>query len=128
MEIFPGNRSSHERASRRAAPWAEILEVRTLMANGIAPSGGSPILTSPNVALTNVTVASFTVTDTTGSPGSKWRALISWGDGDQDKLVIPIQVGSTFEFHGTHTYMSAGNFTINVMIAVPNSHLPSANT
>ena len=82
---------------------------------------------NPPRAGSGVTVASFTVTDPSGDPGSKWRALVDWGDGQSDKQVVPVQVGNHFEFRGTHTYATAGNFSIKVRIAVPGSGKPDDN-
>ena len=108
----------------------EILEERVLLANGINPSGAPTIMGAPGVPLTNVVVATYTISDSTGSPGSKWNGLINWGDGTANsKNVLPTALpDGSFEFLGTHTYSAAGTFTISVMIAVPGSHDPGANT
>jgi hypothetical protein len=107
----------------------EVLEERQLLADGIAPLPGPTIMGSPGVPLTNVVVATFTITDSSGSPGSKWRSEIIWGDGQIDKLVSPTPgPNGSFEFLGNHTYATANTFQITVMIAVPGSHLPNDNT
>jgi hypothetical protein len=80
------------------------------------------------VSVSNVLVASFTVTDPTGAPGSKWRALIEWGDGKSDALIVPVQVGNVFAFLGSHRYATSGSFTITVQISVPRSMKPDDNT
>src|SRR5579864_1154403 len=124
----------HRRLRERGLGWRvlpraiEQLESRTLLADGILPMPGAPLMGRPGVPLTNVTVATFTITDPSGAPGTKWDAQIMWGDGQNSKL-IPATPGpnGTFRFLGTHTYVAAGNFTITVMIAVPGSHLPNDN-
>jgi hypothetical protein len=72
--------------------------------------------------------ASYTVTDPTGQPGTQWRAVINFGDGQGDFLVIPVQKGDQFEFVDSHTYLAPGTYTVTIMIAVPGSMLPNDNT
>jgi hypothetical protein len=69
--------------------------------------------------------ASFTVTDPSGLPASQWRAEIMFGDGQVDKLVVPVQSGNSFQFRDTHTYQTTGTFSVRVMIAIPGSHKPN---
>src|SRR6185437_16664982 len=114
---------------RRAVCLIEALEERVLLADGIAAQGAPEIDGAPGAPLNNVTVATYTVTDSTGSPGTKWRAKIDWGDGGLDKTVSPTALpGGSFAFEGSHTYAAAGHFTITVNIAVPGSHAPNDNT
>jgi hypothetical protein len=106
----------------------EALEERVLLADGITPHAGAQLTGTIGVALSNATVATFDVATAQGSPGTKWNARIDWGDGTQDKRVSATAVsGSTFGIKGTHTYSTAGSFTITVHIAVPGSHLPNDN-
>src|SRR5438128_811714 len=119
MDFLPGWRLPRDRASRRVAAVVETLETRTLLADGITPAAGPHLTATAGTPLNNVTVASFTVADPSGAPGTKWRALVDWGDGQTFKQVVPVQVGNEFDFRTTHTYAAAGNFTIRVMIAVP---------
>ncbi len=105
----------------------EVLETRQLLADGITPAAGPPITAAPGVPITNAVFASFTVSDPTGAPGSKWRAEIQFGDGQIEKLAVPVQVGSRYKFQATHTYATAGSYTATVMIAVPGSHKPYDN-
>jgi hypothetical protein len=106
----------------------EVLETRQLLADGITPAAGAPITAAPGVPVTNAVFATYTVSDSSGAPGTQWRAKITFGDGQVAKNVLPVQVGSQFQFQGTHTYATAGNFTATVMIAVPGSHKPNDNT
>jgi hypothetical protein len=49
----------------------EILETRALLADGISPAAGPAINAVAGVAITNADFASFTITDSTGEPGSQ---------------------------------------------------------
>jgi hypothetical protein len=91
-------RHDQPRRKERVAPAEtfEALETRSLLADGISAMSVPPITAVQGVPLTNVVVATFTVTDPSGAPGSKWRALIKWGDGAQDKLVMPVPAGNAF--------------------------------
>lgn len=113
--------------ARAFPPAVESLEPRELLADGITPSGGSPITAAPGVAIANAVFASYVVSDSSGQPGTQFRAKISFGDGQVDKKVVPVQSGSGFQFVDTHTYQTAGTFTVTVMIAVPGSHRPNDN-
>lgn len=106
----------------------ERLEDRRLLSLGISPAGEPQLSGAPGAPLNNVEVASFTITDASGSPGTKWNCRITWGDGSQDKRVpaTDLQNGS-FGFFGTHTYSAAGTYTITVNIAVPGSHTSQDN-
>jgi hypothetical protein len=99
------------------------------MADGIAPVAGMPLTATAGVPLTNVIVATFTVTDPTATPATGWRAFVQWGDGQADKQVVPTaEANGTFAFLDTHTYAASGTFTITVQIAVPGTHKPNDNT
>jgi hypothetical protein len=101
----------------------EVLEQRVMLSAGISPSGAPQINGFVNVALSNVTVATFTVTDPSGSPGTMWAAQVNWGDGTIDHTIpATAGAGGVFDINDSHTYTSAGTFTINVMLAVPHSH------
>jgi trimeric autotransporter adhesin len=108
----------------------EVLETRVLLADGITPLGAPQINGTVGVALNNVTVATFTIADATGSPGSKWNAEINWGDGSpvSKRVATTPLANGVFAFEGSHTYATTGTFTITTMIAVPTSHLPNDNT
>jgi hypothetical protein len=107
----------------------EVLETRTLLADGITPAAGAHLNGTAGVALTSVVVASFTVTDPSVN-GAIWRAKVDWGDHsapDKNVLATALPNGS-FEFLDSHTYAAAGTYTVTVMIAQPLSHKPNDNT
>jgi len=99
-----------------------------LLADGITATPGQPIAAVVGSPITNAVLASYTVTDPSGEPGTQWRALINFGDGHSDGPVIPVENGGSFEFVDTHTYDAPGVYTITVMIAVPGSQKPNDNT
>jgi hypothetical protein len=88
----------------------------------------APITAVAGVAITNAVVATYTVTDPSGQPGTQWRAHIDFGDGQSDRQLSPIPVANGFEFVDSHTYTTPGSYTVTVLIAVPGSHSPSDNT
>jgi hypothetical protein len=107
----------------------EILEERVLLADGISASPGLHFLGRPGVALSNVDVATFVVTNPSVGPGTKWDSHINWGDGNVTKKIqATAGPNNTFQFVASHTYASAGTYTITVMIAEPGSHKPNDNT
>jgi hypothetical protein len=119
------------RLRRRIEPLpgtVEVLEARTLLANGITVTPGPLITVALGTKINNADFATYTVTDPSGEPGTQWRALINFGDGQIDGPVIPIENGATFEFVDSHRYRAPGVYTVTVMIAVPESHLPNGNT
>jgi hypothetical protein len=106
----------------------ETLEDRMLLADGITPAPGPNLTGTPGVKLSNVVVATFTIADSSGSPGSKWNARVDWGDNTaNDKRLTPTQVGNTWEFVDSHTFAKAGTYTVTTHIAVPGSHKPNDN-
>jgi hypothetical protein len=130
MEWTTGLYRDRRRKGRGSPPRsAEVLEARALLAGGIMATAGPALSGAPGVPLTNVLVASFVITDPSGSPGTKWNAQIKWGDGQVTKRVTPTAgPGGSFQFLGTHTYATANTFPITVMIAVPGSRMPNTNT
>jgi hypothetical protein len=106
----------------------EVLERRALLADGITPAAGPPITAAAGVPVRNAVFATYTVTDPTGQPGTQWRGLINFGDGQHDGPLIPVEMGQTFAFVDTHTYKTPGTYTVTVMIAVPGSMMPNDNT
>jgi PKD domain-containing protein len=106
----------------------ELLEDRMLLAGGIAPAPGAPISAIAGVPITNAIFAIYTVSDPSGAPGTQWRGHIDFGDGQSATQVTPVPDGGAFDIEATHTYASPGAYTVTVMLAVPGSHAPSANT
>jgi len=127
LEIPQRSRGRRRRAL--AGRSIEILEERVLLADGINPAPGLHFLGNPGVALNNVAVATFTIANSSGSPGTKWDAHVNWGDGNSDKKIAATAgPNGTFQFLDSHSYANPGTFTITVMIAVPGSHTPNDNT
>ena len=131
--MIVANKTQRSRSGRVHAhrTWiVEPLENRILLADGINPLGGANINGMPGIAITGDVVATYTIADSSGDPGSKWRAKVDWGDGSvSDKNVSPTSpVDGVYSFADSHTYASAGNFTVTVQIAVPGSGTPNDNT
>jgi hypothetical protein len=103
----------------------ECLEERALLADGITPAPGAAIQSTLGVPISNAVFATYTVSDPTGAPGTKWLAEIQFGDGQIDKHVVPVQVGDQFQIEDSHTYQAPGTYTATIMIAVPGSHHPN---
>jgi hypothetical protein len=127
MRWIPGPQELRRRRPAALPRTIEVLETRALLADGISPTAGPPINAVAGVPISNAVFASFTVIDSTGEPGSQWRALIVFGDGQSDQLVAPVQAGNAFDFIDTHTYKAPGTYTITVMIAIPMSGKPADN-
>ncbi|HZW30677.1 MAG TPA: hypothetical protein VFF52_08230, partial [Isosphaeraceae bacterium] len=101
----------------------EVLETRALLADGITPAAGAHLSGTAGAALTNVVVATFTVTSSSVN-GATWRAKVDWGDGSSPDKNVASTAGpnGSFEFLDSHTYAAAGTYTVTVMIASPGSH------
>src|SRR5437868_5857601 len=99
MSFAIPRRNRTRRGDRLVGRSIEVLEDRVLLADGISPAPGVHFLGSPGVALNNVTVATFTITDPSGSPGSMWKGKVDWGDGTLDrKISVTAGPNNTFEF------------------------------
>jgi hypothetical protein len=109
-------------------PNADVLETRTLLADGITVTPGPAIAAVVGIPVSNAVMAAYTVTDPSGQPGTQWRGLVNFGDGHIDGPLIPLEKGADFEFIDSHTYNAPGTYTITVMIAVPGSQKPNDNT
>jgi hypothetical protein len=84
-------------------------------ADNLVGHGQPTIVANPNQALTDVVVATFT-----NSPGftnvpSDFTVNIDWGDGTTTAGALSLN-GSTYTVTGSHTYASAGNFTISTFM------------
>ncbi len=85
----------------------------------IPPTGaGVNISFTPGQALTNVTVATFTLDPADLSNiSTNFTASINWGDGTAATAgTITANGGGSFNILGTHTYATAGPFIINVTL------------
>jgi hypothetical protein len=87
-----------------------VFDTDVLTASGVATIHGDP-----NVALTNVTVATFTDDNTVNGAGDL-AATIDWGDGTSTAGTITGSAGH-FSVVGSHTYTQNGNETINVSVS-----------
>jgi hypothetical protein len=76
---------------------------------------GKTITYTPNTPLTNVTVATFTDSNTVNVSGD-FTAQIDWGDGTTTTGTVQGSAGS-FSIVGSHTYTAAGENTISVAFA-----------
>jgi len=79
---------------------------------------GTPVFGDSGKALNNVTVATFTDTDTAALAGD-FQATIDWGDGTTSAGTITGSNGSFTVIGGGHTYASAGHDTITVTVTDP---------
>jgi hypothetical protein len=109
--------------------FTEVVTItRTTDSATIAPSGtvtvadtdnlsasGTTIHGDPNAALTNVTVATFSDSNTVNVAGD-FTATIDWGDGTTTTGTVSGSGGS-FSVTGSHTYTQNGNETINVNVS-----------
>jgi hypothetical protein len=98
-------------------------------ADNLSGHNAANISGNPNVALTNVTVATFTDSYTGHTDASDFSVNIDWGDG----TVTPGTAtgsGGSFSVTGSHTYTSAGNFTITTFFNddSPDASFASATT
>ncbi len=82
---------------------------------------GQSIVASAGQALNDATVATFTVTTTTGDETS-FPALIDWGVGQTSQGTVTPQSTptgglATFAIQGSHTYLVPGSYTITVTLS-----------
>src|SRR5438309_2152181 len=77
MGWIPGLSRNRRQVSQEGRPaLVEVLEPRTLLADGISPAPGPAINAVAGVAINNAVFATYTVTDPSGAPGTQWRAKI----------------------------------------------------
>jgi hypothetical protein len=106
-------------------PQATVTITRTADNTQIAPTGniavadtdnifvtGKTLTGNPNQPLTNVTVATFTTSNSTNFAGD-FAISIDWGDGTTTPGTVSGSNGS-FTVTGTHTYSASGDNTITV--------------
>ncbi len=104
MDWIPGRNKGRGRRRFVSLPaMIEILESRALLADGITANAAQPITAVPGVPINNGVFATYSVSDPSGEPGSQWRALINFGDGQADGPLVPLGKGKGFEFEDTHT-------------------------
>ena len=84
-------------------------------ADNLTGHSAPTITANPNQALTNVTVATFTDTYTGHADGSDFTVNIDWGDGTTTAGTLTGSGGS-FTVTGSHTYATAGNFSITTFM------------
>jgi FG-GAP-like repeat len=80
-------------------------------ADNLTGHSASTIVANPNQALTNVVVGTFSDTYTGHTDASDFIVNIDWGDGTTTTGTATGSGGS-FTVTGSHTYTTAGNFTI----------------
>jgi len=83
-------------------------------ADNLTGHSAPAITANPNQALTNVTVATFTDTYT-GNTAADFTTSIDWGDGTTTTGVLSGS-GGNFTVTGSHTYTTAGRFTITTFM------------
>src|ERR1700736_2445434 len=101
----------------RTADSSQLLIAGTVPvadADNFTPHGAT-ITYTPNTPLTNVTVATFTDTNTQNVAGD-FTAQIDWGDGTITTGTVQGSAGS-FSIVGSHTYTAAGENTVSVSFA-----------
>ncbi|HUI26664.1 MAG TPA: hypothetical protein VL403_11320, partial [Candidatus Kryptonia bacterium] len=98
-------------------------------ADHLTGNAAPTLVASPNQALTNVVVATFTDTYTGHPDGSDFTVNIDWGDGTTTAGTL-IGAGGSFTVTGSHTYATAGQFTITTFMGddSPDASFANANT
>jgi hypothetical protein len=75
-----------------------------------------PVAAVAGQAFTNVTLATFTDSNTNASPND-FTAAIDWGDGITTPSTTVTAAGpGTFDVLGTHTYLAAGTYPFSVQV------------
>jgi len=98
-------------------------------ADHLSGNSAPAITATPNQALTNVVVATFSDTYTGHADGSDFTVNIDWGDGTTTAGTLT-GAGGSFTVTGSHTYATAGQFTITTFMGddSPDASFASANT
>jgi hypothetical protein len=84
-------------------------------ADNLTGQGQPTIVANPSQALTNVVVATFTNNPSFTNVPTDFTVNIDWGDGTTTAGTLALN-GSTYTVTGSHTYASAGNFTISTFM------------
>ena len=86
-------------------------------ADNLSGTGGPAITANPNQALNNVVVATFSNNGGSGFQNvpSDFTVNIDWGDGTTTAGVLSY-AGGTYTVKGSHTYTTAGQFTISTFM------------
>jgi hypothetical protein len=108
-------------------PQATVTITRTADNTQIAPTGnvavadtdnisvqGKTLTGNPNQPLTNVTVATFTTSNSANTAGD-FAVSVDWGDGTTTPGTVSGSGGS-FSVQGTHTYTANGDDTITIFV------------
>jgi cyclophilin family peptidyl-prolyl cis-trans isomerase len=90
------------------------------VADAALTAQGVPITVGTGVPLSNSLIATFTDSDPNGTL-SDYTATINWGDGVTSAGTISAGSNGMFDVQGSHTYSTAGSFTISVAINDVNS-------
>jgi hypothetical protein len=98
-------------------------------ADKLTGNAAPTITASPNQTLTNVVVATFSDLYTGHPDGSDFTVSIDWGDGTTTAGTLT-GAGGSFTVTGSHTYATAGQFTITTFMAddSPDASFANANT
>ena len=91
--------------------------------DNLAGHSAPTIVGNPNQMLTNVTVATFTDSNTANVAGD-FTTSIDWGDGTTTTGTLSGSAG-TFTVTGSHAYTTAGDFTITTFM---NDDFPDASS
>jgi hypothetical protein len=84
-----------------------------------------PVAAVAGQALSNVTEATVTDSDTNANPAD-FAATINWGDGSTSSGTLTATGPGTFTVSGAHTYVTTGNFTFSVQVTDPSGNKASS--
>jgi hypothetical protein len=84
-------------------------------ADVLSGQGQPTIVANPNQALTNVAVATFANSASFPNVPGDFTVSIDWGDGTTTAGTLSLN-GSTYTVTGSHSYATAGNFTISTFM------------
>lgn len=87
----------------------------TGVAEGVIGLSANSLNATEFTPLNNVVVANFSYSNR-AEPASAFTATIFWGDGSSSQGVV-VQVGSTYQVVGSHTYTAEGNQALTVTVS-----------